>query len=74
MTFNHGTEINLRAHKNEDFESYFNALNNPVVQEGQGVFTPVSEKTARKYFEEESDPDSNDFRFIIETKEGIGIG
>lgn len=74
MTYNQGTKINLRVHKDEDFDAYFLALNNPLVQEGQGTFTPVSEKAARKYFDEESDPDSGDFRFIIETKEGVGVG
>ncbi len=56
MTYNNGTRINLRAHKEEDFPSYFRALNDPGVQEGQGTFTPVSEKFCKKIFPGRSEP------------------
>lgn len=71
-----GIKINLRERREEDFEAYFHAINCPEFQEGEGTFVPLPRSIAQYYFNEEMKRGfgPEEYRFVIETRDGGGIG
>lgn len=69
-----GSKVNLRVHSGEELEDYFQALTDPFIQEGHGMFVPFCECAAYGICENETLKESGEQRFIVETEDGKPIG
>ena len=69
-----GAKVNLRIHSGEELDDYFQALTDPFIQEGGGMFVPFCECAAYGVCETENLKESGEQRFIIDTDEGKPIG
>lgn len=67
-------KVNLRGYSGKEMDDYFQALTDPFIQEGGGMFVPFCDCSAYGKDENECLKESCEERFIVETAEGKLIG